>query len=111
MNTKQAIVELKKLGFKFTVKGVPSFGVTTPEAYNGCWPDHFTPKSRSVFFAKCNGGFYVTSHLRGDFRYYRGRKTHENYTVSNIFGGGKTLAAAITEFVRNFKSKTYNVTP
>jgi hypothetical protein len=111
MNTKQAIVKLKALGFKFDQPDVPQFGTTAPEPYNVVGKDHFKARTRSVYFAKAKGGFYVTSHLLGDFRRYRGRTTYDNFSVANIFGMGKTLSAAINDFTVNFKAKTYNVRP
>jgi len=108
MTEKQAIAKLKELGFYFEQDDVPQFGVTAPEPYP-VGKDHFKPRTRSVYFAKCKGGYYITSHLLGEFRPYRGRTTYDNYSVANIFAGGKTLAAAIREFSANFTAKKYNI--
>jgi hypothetical protein len=108
MTEKQAIAKLTKLGFKFEQTDVPQFGTTAPEPYS-VGKDHFKPRNRTVYFAKCKSGYYITSHLIGDFRYYRARTTYDNFSVANIFGGGKTLAAAIREFSANFTAKKYNI--
>ena len=104
MTNQTAKTRLEKLGFTF-----PSgnWGRIEAELYS-TGKDHFIPRFRDVFFAKCNGGFYVTSGINGVLRRFRCRHSYET-SVANIFGGGATLAAAIAEFVQNFEAKTYNI--
>ena len=61
--------------------------------------------ARDVFFTKCVGGFYVTSSIRCKI----GPKPHQVRHVGNMFAGGKTLSSAVHRFVKDFKTKTYNV--
>jgi len=107
MNIPQARAELQKLGFIFPANcrcmdGTLRWGTQQPEAVK--LPPTHTAKSRSVFFAKCNGGFYVSSSMQVQ----HGPKVFQRHSTKNIFGGGKTLRSAINQFKRNFKSKTYN---
>lgn len=100
---------LPSLGFKMNPSGADcaDFGTQPAEPYN-VGKDHFTPSFRSVFVGKCKGGYYVTSHIQGEFRRYRARRT-ESATFGNIFGGGKTRRQALLQFADNFKAKKYNV--
>lgn len=93
------------MGFTF-LKGT-QWGQQTPEPYD-TGKDHFIPQMRDVFIGTAKGGFYVTSHLKGKMRQFRCR-TWFDTDVGNIFGGGSTLQEAISEFVANFLSKTYNI--
>jgi hypothetical protein len=103
MTPLQARKVLSKIGFVFHYS---AWGRQTPEPYS-VGKDHFTPYFRGVFFAKCVGGYYVTSHIKGLYRRYRRRRSDET-GVGNIFGGGPTLEAAVSVFVKNFTTKTYN---
>jgi hypothetical protein len=111
MNVKQAAGRLTKLGFTMNPAGADCsrFGTMTPEPFTTEFHIHSTP-FRDVFFAKCKGGWYVTSHIKFKARRYRARmyNTFECHT-KNIFGSGDTLLKAITEFETNFKAKQYNV--
>lgn len=112
MTLTQARKTLEALGFTFPKEArcldrTLRWGHKTPEAYD-TGKNVFNPSMRDVFIAPCKGGYYVTSHIRGKMRRYRCR-TWNDTTIANIFGGGKTLAEAIGNFVDNFKSQTYNV--
>ncbi len=114
MNYAEARKQLKALGFTFPkdarcTDGTIRWGRKAPEPFN-TGKNHFEPTFRDVFIAPCQGGYYVTSHIHGQMRRYRCRYWNET-TIVNIFGGGKTLSEAVTKFVDNFKSKTYNVNP
>ena len=105
MTFTQARKRLEKLGFG---EWIGTWGCKAPESYD-CKSDHFVPRNRDVFFAKCNDGYYVTSHIRGKLRRYRCKTWYNDVDKANIFGGGKTLREAIEVFEKNFLSKTYNI--
>jgi len=106
---KNAIALLTAAGFHFNPEHGGAFGTIAPEPFN-VGKDHFFPHFRGVYIGKSVGGFYVTSHIVGDFRRYRQRvyNTQHNASLANIFGGGKTALEAVKIFLANFKSKTYN---
>jgi hypothetical protein len=108
MNRYQAVKQLTQLGFEFPKEGGGNWGRQAPEFYD-VGKHHFRPRFRDVFFAPAVGGWYVTSHIHGIWRNYRCRRECET-TIANIFGGGLTLEIAIREFVKNFTSKTQNIT-
>ena len=109
MNMEQASQTLASLGFNMGVNNTPSnFGTKTAEPF---WPvdaASFKPIFRHVFIGTCVNGFYVTSHIKGYVRRKYERCQPYEATYKNIFGGGSTLQIAIDNFVKNFKSKTYN---
>jgi hypothetical protein len=104
----QASKRLQALGFNMKGVGSPHFGQMNPEPFTFGQHHVLTPPWRTVFFAPCNGGWYVTSSIRFEARKYRHRYSY-TAQILNIFGGGKTLEEAITEFENNFKTKTYNI--
>jgi hypothetical protein len=73
--------------------------------------DHFTDTYRDLFVGEAIGGWYVTSHIVGEFRGYRRRRNtiDHNHKILNVFGHGKTPVEAVQMFLTNFKSKRYNV--
>lgn len=101
---------LKSLGFIFSATGDNNFATIAAEPVD-LRPDHFKPRFRDVFLGNTQTGFYVTSHITGEFRKYRARKynTNPDYSTHNIFGHGKTEDEAVAMFVENFKNKKYNI--
>jgi hypothetical protein len=108
MNISQAIKRLTVLGFKMGETGVRDWGRQDAEPFDFS-PSHIvTTPFRDVFIGHVKNGWYVTSHIKFKGRIYRHRY-EQSFEIFNIFGGGKTLADAMTQFESNFKSKTYNV--
>lgn len=108
-NIKDAVSLLKSSGFEIQrIDENSAWGQIKNEPVS-LGKDHFAPRYRSVYLSDAVGGYYVTSHIVGDFRKYRGRTWHIGYEVANIFGHGKTAVEAVNNFLSNFKQKRYNV--
>jgi len=78
--------------------------------------NHFSPSltGRHVFFGKCISSkdktkmvWYSTSHIRGEYRRYRGRTSWETDTA-NIFASGETLEECVDNFIQKYNKLEYN---
>ena len=111
MTLKNARKQIEQLGFTFPkenkcMDGTYRWGQKPPERHS-TGKNHFRPWFRDVFIAKAKGGWYVTSHIKGQMRQYRCRYWNDA-SILNIFGHGSTLQIAVDSFVTNFNSGTYN---
>jgi hypothetical protein len=111
MNIKQAAARLTKLGFTMNPPGAncERWGRKSAEVFETPYHIVSTP-FRDVFFARCKGGWYVTSHIKFTARRKRARlyNTFE-HRMLNIFGSGRTLELATNNFTANFVTENYNV--
>lgn len=101
---------LTEAGFKCaTQPDSPSiWGTIEPESYN-VGKHHFTALFRDVFVGEAVGGWYATSTIHGDMRFYRCRTVYEGHQILNVFGHGKTPVDAVNMFLTNYKNKRYNI--
>jgi len=107
MKISQATRNLAALGFKMNETG--KWG-SQPAEHFPTFKDHvLSTPFRDVYIGHVPKGWYITSHIHFHRRKYRARHS-EPAQLLNIFGGGKTLSAAMTEFVLNFIHKRYNTT-
>ena len=73
-------------------------------------PDHFESQYgyRSVFITPHMGGFYATSHIRGEYRGYKCRSVSRDYDAGNIFATGKTWEEVTRNFLAAYAELKYN---
>ena len=84
---------LREVGFDIiesTITGTSLWGNIKPEPYS-VGKNHFKPYFRDVYVGECNGGYYVSSHIVGDYREYRCRRTYPNTNIANIYAWGTTM--------------------
>lgn len=71
-------------------------------------PNHFEPRGyRGVMVFNC----YITSHVRGTYRAYRGRKSTPDYDTHNIFSflaGYDNPVENCKQFIKMYQARQYN---